>query len=108
MAELNMETIVSLVQAHGVHAFVQQTGGGATIYAGATRTEAETETEYYAVAAGPGWFSGPRWSEARGDDEDFFVGPDNDGSAPNEAYTECKGMDEAAIAAEIVRRAATL
>jgi hypothetical protein len=107
MAELNMETIVALVKAQGIAAYVEQTGGGvATIYAGDTRTEAGTE--YYAVAAGPGRFSGPRWSEARGDDEDFCVGPDNDGSAPNDAYTACKGMDEAAIAAEIVRRATSL
>jgi hypothetical protein len=107
MAELDMEKIVSLVKAQGVPAFVQQTGGGvATIYAGATR--AEGEDEYFAVAAGPGWFSGPRWSEARGDDEDFCVGPDNDGSAPNDAYTTCKGMDEPVIAAEIVRRATNL
>jgi hypothetical protein len=107
MAELNMESIVSLVTAQGVPAFVQQTDGGmATIYAGGTRTEAGAE--YFAVAAGPGWFSGPRWSEARGDDEDFCVGPDNDGSAPQDAYTSCKGITEAAIAAEIVRLARSL
>jgi hypothetical protein len=106
MAELDMEKIVSLVTAQGVAAFVQQTGGGvATIYAGATRAEADAE--YFAVVAGPGWFSGPRSSQARGDDEDFRVGPDNDRSAPNDDDTSCRRMDEAAIAAEIVRRAAT-
>lgn len=104
MAQLDMDKIVSLVNAQGVAAYVQQTGGGvATIYAGETRTVCGAD--YYAVAAGPGLFSGPGWSNPRADNEDFSIGPDNDGSAPGTAYRYCNGMDEHAIATEIVRRA---
>jgi hypothetical protein len=60
LMELNLDSIVGRVRRTGVHAYVAQTGGGvATIYAGPLRVEGELE--YYAVAAGPGWFEGPGW-----------------------------------------------
>jgi hypothetical protein len=102
--ELNLDTIVEQVRRAGVHAYVAQTGGGvATIYAGPLRVEGELE--YYAVAAGPGWFEGPGWENGRGDDADFTIGRDNDGSDTSESYQGCAGMSEEAIAGEIIRRA---
>jgi hypothetical protein len=41
----------------------------------------------------------------RRDTADFTIGRDNDGSDPSESYQSCAGMDEEAIADEIVRRA---
>jgi hypothetical protein len=102
--ELNLTTIVRRVRRAGVHAYLAQTGGGvATIYAGPVRVEGDAE--YYAVAAGPGWFEGAGWRNGRADDAEFTVGRDNDGSDTNGPYLTCNGMSEDAIADWIVRRA---
>jgi hypothetical protein len=74
--ELNMETVVARVNAAGVHAFVEHTGGGmATIFAG--RSYLIEDEARFQCLAGPGWFEGPDFTEARGDTTDFFVGVDD-------------------------------
>ena len=78
---INMDAIVEALHRMSVPAYVEQTGGGcATIYAGPKGPSLVTPGEDdYPVAAGPGHFEGPGWSNARGYADDFVVGPNDDG-----------------------------
>ena len=77
MTEINMETVVARVNAAGVHAFVDHTGGGvATIFAG--RAAQTDDGVKYECLAGPGWFEDEfNMTGARGDTADFSVGVDD-------------------------------
>lgn len=87
---INMDKVVRILKdEYDIHAYVEQTGGGtATIFAGELRSVERkaitgvvvTEDRWQAVA-GPGWFEGPGWTNARGDVSDFYIGPDDDGEA---------------------------
>lgn len=85
---LNMDEVVRRLNDAGVDAYVEQTGGGcATIFAGVQ------SDERWDVCAGPGWFEGPGWTNARGDLGDFAIGPDDDGdSDPN--YTDASWTED--------------
>lgn len=89
---VNMDRIVEIIKAEGFYAYVEQTGGGcATIYSSDRSSEQYpgAPAPYlinpldgegrYPVIAGPGWFEGPGWTNARGALGDFYVGPDDDG-----------------------------
>jgi hypothetical protein len=79
--ELSLDAIVDLLRRGDIPAVVEQTGGGcATIQIGDLFTDA-AGAERYPILCGPGWFEGPRWKNARGDTEDLYVGPDDDGVA---------------------------
>lgn len=116
---LDLDRIVERVVEAGFAAYVEQTGGGcATIYAsreweerpvtrmgepdGTVRLPAVHEDPNdpswprHEVAAGPGWFEGPRWTRPRGGSEDFYVGPD-DGGEPG-LYEAVRSEDEAVAA----------
>jgi len=92
-ALIDFDAVVAGLAALGIPAFVQQTGGGvATIYAGTV-----TGDRYQALA-GPGWFTGPGWTLAKGYAGEFSVSSDDDGEGP---YTETGIADPAALAAVI-------
>ncbi len=98
MPELDMERIVDILHNRGVHAYVEQTGGGcATIYAG-PRREVEGESRY-AASAGPGWFAGPGWMNGRAHTDEFYVGRDDDGESE---YTSAQDDWDEAKAAEAI------
>lgn len=102
--EINLDTIAAAVRALGVPCFVEQTGGGcATVYAGDTYTDEHGDARYLA-GAGPGWFEGPGWTNARADlvdGSDFYVGLDDDGEDEQGVWVQ-PGTTEAEIAALIV------
>jgi hypothetical protein len=103
--EIDMDEIVRLVRAEGVEVYVEQTGGGcATIFAGGLvdyPVPDSTEHEQrYGCAAGPGWFDGPGWTNARGSLDDFHVGPDDYGEG--DAYAAVPDDNETTLAARIV------
>lgn len=76
----SMDAVVTALLRQGIESYVGQTGGGcATIFAGASRFDAEYGGLRYQAIAGPGWFAGPGWTDAQGDTGDFNVGPDDDG-----------------------------
>lgn len=78
---LNLDRIVELLHAQGhTEASVEQTGGGtATIYAGPLVPHKEyPDIETHAIAAGPGWFEGPWWTNGRATSDEFFIGRNNE------------------------------
>lgn len=81
MATLDMDEIVRhLNRVHGIHAFVDHTGGGTvTIYAGAFYTDPDDSSiAHWMAAAGPGWFTGPGRSKPVADTDEFDIGPGGD------------------------------
>jgi hypothetical protein len=84
---VSLDRIAQILIEKGVaKAFVDQTGGGvATLFAGEGGTDSAGD-ERYALIAGPGYFAGPGWSNARVAvcaNNDFGYGPNDDGeSAP--------------------------
>jgi hypothetical protein len=113
MSELNLDRIVRGVVKAGFAAYVEQTGNGmATLYAsreweeqvaeatvdGVTRrivkriprTQADAVVgeswPRFDVAAGPGWFEDPNWTEARADTCEFCVGPDAEAYVGTDAF----------------------
>lgn len=106
MAEqLNLDEVVRILKDKGIDAYVEQTGGGtATIFAGNQFIDGYG-TNRYQACAGPGWFEGPNFTEARADTSEFYVGPDDDGVA--EPVDADASWDEAraaeAIAAVVAR-----
>jgi hypothetical protein len=104
---IDMDRIVELVVAHGVTAFVDQTGGGtATIYAGLTHADAAGDLRY-AACAGPGEYGwGARPSTAIV--EEFYVGLDDDGESDAVDVNDVGAHDEAAIADLIIHQAIRL
>jgi hypothetical protein len=74
---VDMDAVCEALNARGVSAYVEQTGGGcATISIG----HQDPEGRFQALA-GPGGFYGPRFTKARGHVGDFCVGPDDDGES---------------------------
>lgn len=81
---LDMDEIVRLVEAKGVHAYVEMTGGGvATIFAGEQHVYPEVDGEWprWDVAAGPGTYNHRDYHHNVGDKGDFYVGADDDGES---------------------------
>jgi hypothetical protein len=95
--KLDMAQIASLVRDAGIPCIVCQTGGGtATLFAGeANLAMAEDEPGFYPVSAGPGSF----YPHPTADDREFSCGFSSEFSES----TDCEGMPETAIAAEIIR-----
>jgi hypothetical protein len=109
--EIDMQEVVDELHRRGVHAYVEQTGGGvATIYAG-PQHEDEDEGMRWAALAGPGWFEGGSdgrslFTLPRADLADFYVGPDDDGETQDiwQANTETTVQQVAdAVCAEVER-----
>jgi len=111
MENLDMQRIVDLVKQAGFVAYVEQTGGGvATIYASTTADERGYPARHVVgpynddvvdIAAGPGWFEGPGWTNPRASLEDFYVGPDGDYD-PNEGYSATVDDTEATLAERMI------
>lgn len=85
MTEFSMERVVEILKSWGDDsAYVEQTGGGcATIYAGGvlgTVKDYGEDAQVWGCLAGPGWFDGPQWREARGHTMDFNIGPEGSAS----------------------------
>lgn len=111
--EIDLDALAAAVRDLGFHAYVEQTGGGcATLFAGEEHPDAHGDKRWDA-GAGPGWFDGPGWTNARasiGQGGDFCVGPDDDGDDPESVSWIQPGASLADIAALIaaqVRRSAT-
>jgi hypothetical protein len=111
--EIDLDALAAAVRDLGIEAFVEQTGGGcATVWAGEQHEDQHGDQRWDA-GAGPGWFEGPGYTNARaliGQGGDFCVGPDDDGEDPETAIWIQPGMSIADIAALIaaqVRRSAT-
>ncbi len=122
MTVVNFEAIAKALEAKGIPAYVEQTGGGcATIMVGKLTPREEPNYTWkflneagngpgidgtkmedrYDLLVGPGWFDGPGWTEGRGDTDDLYIGPDND---TGNDYTECKGLTQAQVLAEIEKQ----
>lgn len=68
---VSFDRIVAYVKEAGVEAYVEQTGGGvATIFAGDVGDDLVPQ-----IAAGPGWFEGPGWTNAHALLTEMGVGP---------------------------------
>lgn len=134
MPDLDYERIAALVNAFGVPCYVEQTGGGcATIYAGTPvpvctvcdELEGQCDTSpprlgdpggehtfspshetRHPVAAGPGGFRGPGFTNPWGHTDEFYVGPNDHGQAG--AYSATDRDTEASLAGRIVALAAQL
>ena len=99
MSEFSMNEVTEALHALGHPAYTEQTGGGcATIYAGPRWDEPGWGSRYAAIA-GPGWFANYRWTDPRGDTDDFYVGADDDGVTD---ATSAKDMTVAEIVELIV------
>jgi hypothetical protein len=58
----------------------------------------------YEALAGPGWFDGPAWTRGRADLRDFYVGPDDDGSAdPRHVPDDATAESVAALIVGVIR-----
>jgi hypothetical protein len=93
----SMDAIVAILRAKGMCAYVEQTGGHtATIYAsrycdtyGAPFVLKDANDNPAAeVIAGPGWFEGPGWTNARGGAMYFSFGADDQGESQPTYATE--------------------
>lgn len=100
--DVDMQVVAEIVSRAGVPAYVEQTGGGcATIFAGVAYKDAEGD-ERFPAAAGPGWFTGPHFSEPRASLYEFGVGPDNDGEGGFVDFAQIGALDITNIANVIV------
>lgn len=76
---VSLDLIATLLQAQGLPARVEQTGGGvAAICIGPTITNA-AGPDRDVLMVGPGGFDGPEWTLAYGQLGDLSAGPDDDG-----------------------------
>ena len=82
---LDMDWITAqIIERTGVTAYVEQTGGGcATIYVG---TLADDWTPPF--MAGPGWFAGPYWTQARAHIDEFYWGDGEGDVAEGAAFDD--------------------
>ncbi|MEU7822943.1 hypothetical protein [Catellatospora sp. NPDC049133] len=88
---ISFDRIVALLDDEGVKAYVEQTGGGtATIYIGETVTIGGEEQ--YELAAGPGSFEGPGWTEGTSDTANFSISRDDHGVSG--WYVEPQPLDD--------------
>lgn len=102
--EIDMDAIVELVEAEGIQAYVEQTGGGcATIYAGRTGSPADLIRPEWIAGAGPGWFEGPGFSRGRGVVGDFWIGLNDDGETDPYAPNTNNPAESAALIVAVVR-----
>jgi hypothetical protein len=103
---VDMDAVVRILnRSYGIHAYVEQTGGGcATIYAGKLSLNVnfltDDDAERWDCIAGPGWFQWPG-GHAIGEIGDFHVGPDDDGEDIDAVWTAGKDDNEATIAARM-------
>lgn len=85
----SMDAVVDALQKGGIPAYVEQTGGGcATIYAGGQHVHEERypngdvdRWNRWNVAAGPGWFEGPDWTQGTAALGEFSVSPNDEGES---------------------------
>jgi hypothetical protein len=126
--EVDLDEIALILRRdHGLaDAYVEQTGGGcATLYAGQVGyhectcpntgklgphddgcpVPARGGSPRYGSCAGPGWFTGPAWTGARADLDDFYVGPDDQGETSPVMPLEVGARTEADIAKLIAAQA---
>lgn len=100
--DIDFDAVRTALHARGIDAYVEQTGGGcATIYAGPTHEEPGWGKRW-ACLAGPGWFDGPGWTNPKGDPNDFYIGPDDDGVA--EAWSNPLRTTDATEIADVIAR----
>jgi hypothetical protein len=100
---INLDKIVEILKAQGIPAYVEQTGGGcATIFAGVKFFDPGDGYDRYPAVAGPGWFEGPDYTEARACHEEFSIGWDDSGES-NSTYIAKEGDTEEVLAAEIAK-----
>jgi hypothetical protein len=101
---IDFDALAALITNLGHTAIVEQTGGGvATIMVGEYNTH-----DRALVAAGPGWFNGPAWTQGRGSFDEFFWGRDDDGeSTPTQEKTPRPLADIAADIAAFASKVAT-
>lgn len=92
---IDMDAVVTELTELGIPAVVEQTGGNtATVYAGEPYNDGEGER--YPVAAGPGHFEGPGWTQGRAYREEFSLGVNDDGLT--DSHYPPAGATEADIA----------
>lgn len=109
--EIKYDEVVALVEAAGLFAYVEQTGGGcATIYAGPTREAVEAHRSHEmndgcpVVLVGPGYFAGPGWTDAR-DSGETYVGADGDSDEVREGTWEApEGATAEQVAEQVITR----
>jgi hypothetical protein len=78
MTEFSMVELAEAVVDRGVPAFIEHTGGGcATIFAGALAFNPETGEARWPACAGPGRYE---FGLVFADTEEFWIGPDDDGT----------------------------
>lgn len=76
---INMDNVVAVLRDRGYDAYVEQTGGCATIFAGDQLTIDEADGyARWSAKAGPGWFEAPSWTFARASTAEFYVGYDTE------------------------------
>ena len=93
--ELDLDKIVRLLnEEYKIESYVGQTGGGT-----ATLLIGEEIGDRYELLAGPGWFEGPGWTNGRATNEEFYIGPDDDGAT--DPYVSHPDWDEAKAALHI-------
>lgn len=77
---IDLDEVVRELRKMRIQAVVEQTGGNcATIYAGTPVYDPAEQYERYPVAAGPGHFLGPGWTNPRSFPEEFTLGRNDDG-----------------------------
>lgn len=86
---IDLERVCEILNARGVQAYVENTGGGcAAIYAGQPviwNDELDGDVWRFQAIAGPGWFDGPHYSQGMATLHEFYVGPD---TPDGDGYTD--------------------
>jgi hypothetical protein len=82
MTDFSLDRVAGALNARGIAAEVDQTGGGtATLFAGERFFDRDGEPRWQ-VLAGPGWFEGPGMlGDAMAATEEFSVGLDDSGDS---------------------------
>lgn len=94
---IDLDEVVVELRKMRIQAVVEQTGGNcATIYAGTPVYDPVEQYERYPVAAGPGHFLGPGWTNPRSFEEEFTLGRNDDGVT--DAYNPPDGATVADMA----------
>lgn len=113
-SDFSMDELVDLIEARGVSAYVQQTGGGtATIYMGDEMPElncGDDDCPHYVLAAGPGVFSWNADEPSIGTFGDFCYGPDDHGDSGEYVLVTAMPLETLAdnMVAEYRRRLAAI
>lgn len=104
LVDLNMDTIVELINRQGVWAIVDQTGGGcATIHAG-DHTSTRDGAPIYTAVAGPGTYG---WNQrpSMGNTGEFTISTDDQGETKGVDCATVGALTEQAVADLIVAQA---